>query len=473
MIAELDVESLTLAGDGVSTYQRRRVAIPGVIPGERVRAELTGTAGEWRARVIDVIRASPHRVAPRCAHFGPCGGCSWQHIAYPEQLRLKTAIVDELLRAAVPHAPHARPALAAVPIDRPWGYRQKVHFVFGRGAGALRGRRVAGTPSSAPATLVMGHYERGSRRIVSVHECPVHDERGNAIAFDLRDRFARSGVTGAETAARIDRARRGGPKPAGAGVLKSVAIRVGRATGELMTTLVVRADSDRRLRSATRAMLAERESPPALHLNVHPRDDGFIFGQETRRIAGAARLRERIAGMSFLISPTAFFQTNVDAASLLVTLVLEALPPAVPVLDLYAGAGLFALPLARDGHEVVAVEENRAAVADGQASVRLNRLPPERCRFVARPVESALGQLRHADAVVLDPPREGCTDAVVRGVFGRLQPQTVVYVSCNPETLARDLAAALPLGYRIESVQPVDMFPHTAHIETVVVMRRE
>jgi 23S rRNA (uracil1939-C5)-methyltransferase len=299
----------------------------------------------------------------------------------------------------------------------------------------------------------------------------VHDERGNEIAFDLRDRFARAGVTGAET--RGDHSRRGGPKPAGAGVLKSVAIRVGRTTGELMTTLVVRADSDRRLRSATRAMLAGRNPPPALHLNVHPRDDGFIFGAETRRIAGSLRLRESIGGMSFLISPTAFFQTNVDAASLLMTLVLKAVPPAVPVLDLYAGTGLFSLPLARDGHQVIAVEENRAAVADGQASARLNRLPPERCRFVARPVESALGQLRGADAVVLDPPREGCTPTVVRGVFGKLRPHSVVYVSCNPETLARDLALATPLGYRIESVQPVDMFPHTAHIETVVVLRKQ
>ncbi|HEX5107567.1 MAG TPA: 23S rRNA (uracil(1939)-C(5))-methyltransferase RlmD [Vicinamibacterales bacterium] len=473
MIAELDIESLSLAGDGVATCQRRPVVIPGVIPGERVRADLTRAAGGWRGRVIEVTRASPHRVAPRCAHFGPCGGCAWQHIAYPEQLRLKTAIVDRLLRTAAPSAPAARPALAAVPLDRPWGYRQKVHFVFGHGTSRPDdGRRRQGARRGAP-TLVMGHYGRGSRRIVSVRECPVHDDRGNAVAFDLRDRFVRAGVAGAD-AARADRRSRDGSTPgASAGVLKSVAIRVGHATGELMATLVVRAASDRRLRAATMAMLAETDPPPALHVNVHPRDDGFIFGKETRHIAGAGRLRESIAGTSFLISPTAFFQTNVEAAGLLVELVLEALPPSQAVIDLYAGAGLFSLPLARAGHEVIAVEENRAAVADGEASVRLNGLPASRCRFVAQPVESALGRLRRADAVVLDPPREGCAPGVIREVFGTLQPRSIVYVSCNPETLARDLAAALPFRYRIESVQPVDMFPHTAHIETVVVMRRE
>ena len=147
------------------------------------------------------------------------------------------------------------------------------------------------------------------------------------------------------------------------------------------------------------------------------------------------------------------------------------------MLDLYAGAGLFALPLALRGHTVIAVEENRSAVTDGEASLRLSRVPKDRCRFVAKPVEVALGPGRHSvpqefDVVVLDPPREGCHPSVIDRVLGRRVPTRVVYVSCDPESLARDLAHITACGYAIDSMQPVDMFPHTPHIETVVVLTR-
>jgi 23S rRNA (uracil1939-C5)-methyltransferase len=183
--------------------------------------------------------------------------------------------------------------------------------------------------------------------------------------------------------------------------------------------------------------------------------------------------------VAFLISPDAFFQTNVHAAEILVRLVADAVPSGARVLDLYAGSGLFALPLARRGHEVVAVEENRSAVGDGEASRRLNRIPDERCRFVARRAEEAvraavrsLARGKRFDAVILDPPREGCSPAVLDVLFGTIAPARAIYVSCNPEALAYDLATIVRLGYRIQSLQPVDMFPHTAHIETVAVLAR-
>ena len=140
------------------------------------------------------------------------------------------------------------------------------------------------------------------------------------------------------------------------------------------------------------------------------------------------------------------------------------------MLDLYAGSGLFAIPLALAGNDVAAVEENRLAVADGEAALKLNARAQGRCRFVARSVETAISAFRDADVVVLDPPREGCAASVLREVFGRLKPACAIYVSCNPETLAADLGVATRHGYRIRVLQPVDMFPHTAHIETVAVL---
>ena len=431
------------------------VAVPFTIPGERVRAALPASRGQVRtarASLVAVLRPSPHRVAPRCPHFGPqassagpCGGCAWQHIAYAEQLRIKTAIVEQVVRAAVPRAPRVRAMLSATP-DDPWGYRRKVHFVF---AGAGRDGR-----------LLMGHMARGSRRVVDVRECPVHADAGNQIAFSLHAAYRRAGV------------RAWTPDDPRRDALRGVAVRVGGDSDEALTTLVVAHDRDRRLREATRRLVAEQATGIGLHLNIHDRDDGFIFGRETRRLAGVDRVRETVAGITFLVSPTAFFQTNVAAAELLVRLVLEAVPPDLPVLDLYAGAGLFTLPLARRGHQVTAIEENRDAVRDGIASQALNRIPKNQCRWIARPVEAALAR-RATGVVVLDPPREGCSDGVLRAVFAERGPAVAVYVSCNPHTLGRDLQAIARHGYAVTSVQPVDMFPHTPHIETVVTLTRD
>lgn len=423
--------------------------IPYTIPGERVRIRLNRTRdGRSIATVLEVLRASPHRVAPRCRHFSPagspaCGGCSWQHIAYPEQLRLKTDLLARLVRDAVPGAPPPQPMLAATPMEDPWQYRDKVHFVFG--------------DDDRGGDLIMGHYARRSRRVIAIDECPVHDDRGNAIAFAMRDACRRSHA---------------------GRTLKSVAVRVGCHTSETMATVVVTESGERALRKATDAWRGGSGAPTALHLNIHPKGDAFIFGRDTRRLAGPGRIREDLAGVSFLISPTAFFQTNVRAAEILVRLVLDAVNEGAAVLDLYAGAGLFALPLARRGHLVAAVEENPVAVADGIASRDLNRIPDRVCRFIAAPVERALlpasmrrWHISGIDAVVLDPPRDGCSAAVLNTVFGGLKPATAVYVSCNPESLARDLAIITTHRYTVASMQPVDMFPHTPHIEAVAVVK--
>lgn len=461
---DVDVEYLDANGDGVARYRGAPLTIPFVIPGERVRLQLdrTGAAG-----VVGILRPSPHRVTPKCRHFGPCGGCAWQHIAYAEQLALKAGLVQRLVSETVPRAPKVLPTLApcapagdVAPLDSqaPWGYRQKVHFVFASSAGPRGAHRAS--------ALIMGHYARGSRRVVSVQECPVHDERGNALAFALKASLDKARVQAAPSATRPP--GRGRAQP---GVLRSVAIRVASRTAELLATLVITDDSDRALRTATRRLLEHTDASTSLHVNLHPRQDAFIFGQETKRIAGHSRVREDVAGTAFLISPTAFFQTNVRAAEALVQLVTLAIPTGAPVLDLYAGAGLFALPLARAGHRVLAIEDNRAAVSDGEVSRRLNRIEETECRFVAQPVEVALRRIPSAEVVVLDPPRGGCSEDVLNELR-RLRPRTMVYVSCNPEALARDLVVLTQDGFDIVSIQPIDMFPHTAHVETVVTMRR-
>ena len=418
------------------------------------------------AVLVEVLRASPHRVEAPCPHFGlgpskrreggPCGGCTWQHIAYPEQLRLKTALVDSLVRATVPTAPAVLPMMPSTPVDAPWGYRHKIHFVFDDEAAGRLPR--AQSRGEGQRRIVMGHYIRGSRRVLPVRECPVHDPRGNAVAFDFYAAFR---------GARVE-AERGG--------LRGIAVRVGAGTDEMTTTLVVTKEADRRVREASRKAISRQALSTSVHVNMHEKRDANIFGRETRRITGPERMRETIDGTSFLVSPTAFFQTNVRAAEILVGLVRAEVPEGARVLDLYAGCGLFALPLARAGHDVTAVEEHYLSVADGEASLGLNRIPAGRCRFIAKRVLDVVSRIvkgeAYHDVVILDPPREGCEAAVLQQVFGALRPARGIYISCNPEALARDLALIVAEGYVIRSLQPVDMFPHTAHVETLAVVDR-
>jgi 23S rRNA (uracil1939-C5)-methyltransferase len=369
-----------------------------------------------------------------------------------------------LLRSLGDRAPIVEPLIGMpldVPSSGPWGFRHKASFVFGP------------DPASRRSGFVMGHYEAGSKRIVAVHECPVHATRANRIAFALRDRLHRAGVEAAGASPR--------------GVLRHVIIRTSRDEREALCMLVV-TRNDKALRSPIRALLASDDRPDGFYVNVHHRPGPYMVGDETLHVDGRTHVKETCGGASFLVSPTAFFQTNVIAADVLahsvVAAVRECVPAGARVLDLYAGSGLFALPLALAGYEVAAVEENADAVRDGEANCRLNRIRLEGVTFIRGRVEDAFAPAsargwtagpkprirRDAAVVVLDPPRQGCPPAVLEAVFHCLEPRRAVYVSCNPEALAAELPAIVDAGYRVTHIQPVDMFPHTEHIEAIVTL---
>lgn len=387
--------------------------------------------------------------SPRCRHFGRCGGCDWQHLTYAEQLQRKRGAVSDLLTGALGGAaPDVAPVLGmrADETGWPWRFRHKASFVFGGGDG--------GRP------LTIGHYAASSQDIVPITECPVHADAANHIAFALHDQLARARVPSAG--------------PSLHGVLRHLLIRTTRDGREAAAMLVV-TRNDKALRRPIKAFLATADAPDGFYLNLHDRPGPYIVGRETVRLAGRSHVKETVHGYSYLLSPTAFFQTNVEAADQIVRLVLEAVPePPQRVLDLYAGSGLFTVPLVALGHQVTAVEEHRPAVEDAEMNLRLNRLAGGSVRLHAGRVEEHLARLERStfDVVVLDPPRQGSGAAVIESVFGRLRPARVVYVSCNAAALADELPAILAHPYDVERVQPVDMFPHTPHVETVVTFVR-
>ncbi len=366
----------------------------------------------------------------QCKHFGICGGCTLPGVPYAEQLAKKRQDLSRLLGIDVP-------PLIPSPLES--GFRNKVAFVFGPGG--------------------MGHYALGSQRIIPIDECPVHHARGNQIAFALRDRLRRARIA--------------------PGILRHIIIRT-TADGREASAMLVVSRNDKSLRTPVRGLLASAERPDGFFINIHTKPGPFMVGEETIRIDGRSHVKESLGGVAYLVSPTAFFQTNVAAAAILVKIVLEMVgrqsgssPPRV--LDLYCGSGLFSLPIAAAGASVTAIEENRQAVADAEKNVRLNRLPEGQIRFIAARVEDALARVAKEqwDAVVLDPPRQGCPPAVIAGVFERMRPKLVVYVSCSPDALANELPVILKTGYRVTRAQAVDMFPHTDHIETVMAFERE
>jgi len=375
-----------------------------------------------------------------CKHFGTCGGCTLPGVPYPEQLAKKRKELSRLLGIDVP---------PFIPSPSESGFRSKAAFVFApngvMGHYALALRQAQGDPERSRGV--------GSQRIVPIDECPVHHERGNRIAFALRDRLRRARLA--------------------PGVLRHVLVRT-TADGRQASAMLVVTRNDKSLRRPVKDLLASAERPDGFFVNIHNKPGPFMIGDETIKIDGRSHVKENVGGISYLVSPTAFFQTNVGVAAILVKLVLEEISGAKRVLDLYCGSGLFSLHIAKSGAAVTAIEENRQAIADAEANLRLNRMPPGQVRFVAARVEDALARAAKEswDAVVLDPPRQGCPPAVISGVFERLRPPRAVYVSCNPDALAKELPVILKAGYRATRVQPVDMFPHTDHIETVVSLAR-
>jgi 23S rRNA (uracil1939-C5)-methyltransferase len=440
-----------------------------------------------------------------CPHFGECGGCSQQDSPYPEQLARKRAYVQELLRRALGgRAPLVLPVagMATSADGAPWGFRHKVSFVFGpgpRGRGRHQGSRpvravaetrphtqvlkpfmkavsrpVRAVAETRPHTQVlkpfleMGHFARNSNRIVPVDECPVHSPRGNRIAFAVRDALTNAGITGA------------GPDLAG--IARHLIVRTTADERQAVAMLVV-TRNDKRLRAPVRAVMAGTDAPDGFLINVHDRPGPLMVGRETLLVSGRGQVRETGVhpGTAYLISPTAFFQTNVHAAGLLLDEVLASAPSgrALRVLDVYSGSGLFGLPLAQRGHAVTMIEDNAQAMKDAGDNLRTNRIPATQVRLMCERAEVALTEnrsrgpaIRNVNLAVVDPPRDGCPPVVIETLFRTIRPDRVVYVSCNPEALARELPAIMAAGYQPERVLPVDMFPHTDHVEVVVTLRR-
>jgi 23S rRNA (uracil1939-C5)-methyltransferase len=438
---ELSIDSLAFGGAGVARLDGYVVFVTGAVPGDRVRAVVgKSKRGYAEARTVELLEASPERIPPLAEH----PGAPWQVIPYARQLEIKQHQLDDTLRR-LGHLTgyELEPIVSAV---APWRYRNKLEYSFGA---ADDGRLVCGF--HAP-----GRWDE----IVEIHDCLLASEAGNA-ARERVVAWCRS-----HELASYDRR-------SGQGLLRNLVVREGRRTGQLQVRLVVSAPApDLDVEGLARA------AQPCQGVFV-TRVEGVAettYGGETELVAGSDRLEEEIGGMRVRISPEAFFQTNTEMAERLYGLAIEyaRLGGIERAYDLYCGIGTIALMLAPRLAEVWGLEIAEEAVADAIANARLNEVT--NARFFAGDVRLVLRDLV-AEAgppavLIVDPPRAGLSQKVVRRII-EAGPERIVYVSCNPTTLAPNAAQLAEAGYRLIRLRAVDMFPQTPHIECVAELVRE
>lgn len=432
---ELHIERLAYGGDAIARLDDGRTAfVRGGCPGDTVAFVLEEDKGRFvRGSVESVISASTDRVRPQCPFFGECGGCHWQHIAYERQLCAKRDEVADAL-ARIGHLDGTTSVVSdTVASPTAYGYRNKIELVV---------------DASSPRPL-LGFHRAGSDRIVPVDQC---------LLLPKNLRRAPKALNGALRYL-------AGESDLG---INRVALRAATHTRDVEIALWTAPAAFPR----TAAAKTLGQAVPATSIvRVLSKANG-----KGRKVAGVEVLsgkgcwRERVSGHSFTVSAPSFFQVNTKAAELLVELVLDALQPdgTDRVLDLYAGAGTFTLPLAAVAGEVVAVEAAGSAVRDLRRNLEENALWAE---VVGGDAAREFGSLGRFDLVVVDPPRAGL-DAAVIGALGRARPRALAYVSCDPATLARDAARLADAGYTLTQATPVDLFPQTYHIETVARFER-
>jgi 23S rRNA (uracil1939-C5)-methyltransferase len=428
---EVEIESLAFGGRGVARMDGYVVFVAGALPGDRVRAEVTKAKRRFaEARTVELLRPSADRVADRCVHEGePCPGAPWQGLSYERQIAHKSDQVDEALRRIGDLDGFELEQIEAA--DEQWRYRNKLEYSFGERDGEP----------------VLGFHARGRwDLIVGVEDCLLASERGNAARNEVRD-WARL-----ESIPAYDRrARRG--------VLRNLIVREGRRTGQLQTRLVT---------TATRFP----KPPVDLHTAIEG-DSGSTEGPTGA--LGEERLREELCGLRLEMSHGAFFQTNTEMAERLYAVAAEyaGLSGSERVFDLYCGIGTIGLSMAKQAGEVWGLEIVPEAIADAEANAERNEIG--NARFVAASartgVRPLLEQAGKPDVVVIDPPRAGLSQKIVRRVL-ECEAKRIVYVSCNPTTLAPNAAQLVEAGYTLRRVKPVDMFPQTPHIECVALLEK-
>jgi len=430
------------------------------LPGELALVEVRRRRrDQLEVRRLETLEPSPEAVPARCAHCGTCGGCTSQELAYEAQLRHKQAWVTACLEGLTLGGPPRIEPI--VPCAEPFGYRNKMDFTFSN-----RRWIEAGEPAGVPADFALGLHVPGHRgKVLDVGECHLQFPEGNAILASARRLARAAGLSGWD----VHEHR---------GLLRHLVLRRSHASGQILALLITRDEAPEAIEPYARALLREQPAISTLVQAVSSRLAVVAAGERERVLHGPGFITEELAGLRFRISASSFFQVNTPAAEELVAVVREEVAGSgrETLYDLYCGGGVFALSLANEVREVRGFELIAAAVEDAWRNAEANGV--ENARFEAGDLRQLLSASRirgserpSPDVVVIDPPRAGMHPAVTDGLV-LMAPPRIVWVCCNLRAAHADLRRLNAIGWRLLRARPLDLFPHTPHVECVLTLER-
>lgn len=446
----LDIVSQGYEGEGVAKIDSYPIFIEGALKGEKVKVKIVKVNKNFAyGKLLEVIEKSEGRVEPKCKYFKKCGGCKLQHMNYETQLDFKWERVKDCIKKIGGLSED----LVEYPIgmeENPYKYRNKVQLPIGM-------------DKSKP---VLGFYAPRSHDIIDIEECLIQEEDANKISKITREWIEEFNIMPAFVDGKFNKK----------GFLRHVMIRKGFKTGEVMVVIVATRKDLKHIDELIKKLEFHVEGLKSVVLCVNAKDTNVILTPECYTLWGEDYIQDYIGDFKFNISPLSFFQVNPMQTEVLYNKVLEyaELTGKETVFDAYCGTGSITLFLSQKAKKVYGVEIVEPAIINARENAKMNNV--SNTEFFVGKSEEVIPKLIKegvkADVIVVDPPRKGCDIKLLKAI-GETKPERVVYVSCDPSTLARDLKILDELGYKTEKVQPVDMFPQTAHIENIAKLVRK
>ena len=443
---ECKIVDIGQGGVGVGKYNDFTVFVDSALPGEIVDVKITKSKKKYAEGVISKIKKeSEHRVERVCSmKYRNCGGCQIQELDYKKQLEIKTnEVIQDMNRIGGLYDVKIHPAIG---MENPFRYRNKAQFPI----------------QKVDDKLKIGFYKKKSHDVIDMDKCVIQHEKNDVIIEILRNFIERNNISIYD-------------ENTNKGLLRHIVTKIGYTTGEVMVVLVAAKPEIPKIEEFLEELKEKVDGFKTLVVNVNDRKTNVILGRKNINIYGNGTIIDNIGELKFEISPLSFFQVNPIQTEVLYNKALEYadIGENDTVFDIYCGIGTISLFLAQKAKKVYGVEIVEDAIKDAEKNAKLNGM--ENTEFFVGKAEEVVPKLyregKTANIVVVDPPRKGCDEKVLDTIVN-MEPERVVYVSCNPSTLARDLKYLDERGYKCREIQPVDMFPHSVHIETVALLSK-
>ncbi|KGX90214.1 RNA methyltransferase [Pontibacillus halophilus JSM 076056 = DSM 19796] len=443
---EVTFEDLTHEGNGVGKIDGYPLFVPYGLPGEKAEVKVVKVKKNFGfGKLIKATEPSEHRVEPPCPVYYQCGGCQLQHMSYQMQLDMKQKQVQDAMKK-IGHLEHV-PVHPVMGMEDPWRYRNKVQIPVGQDGDGLKA----------------GFYQKRSHNIIDMDQCIIQDEHNDRMVEAVRRIAEKHGISAYD-------------EESHRGTIRHIMSRTGQATGEIMVVIVTKTKKLPHQEEIINEIVETFPNVKSIVHNVNNKRTNVILGEQTNVIYGDKYIHDKIGDVEFKISPKSFYQVNPVQTKTLYDQALKYadLKGHETVVDAYCGIGTISLFLAQQAKQVYGVEIIADAVNDAKKNAKHNHI--ENAEFVVGEAENVFpwwkDQGLRPDVVVVDPPRKGCDENLLNAMI-EVKPEKIVYVSCNPSTLARDLRILEDGGYETQEVQPVDMFPQTSHVECVTWLKRK